>query len=151
MNFDQIAAFTLGDAQVPDSALDFAATLLIDTLGVAAGAVNMQAGRIARDHAARFMAASDPADAAPLLFDGRMASLTGASFALASQIDNLDGHDGYNPTKGHIGCAVVPALCAFGEHMPELSGRDALAALAVKPSNGKGVLLVGQVNSRKLL
>lgn len=131
MNFDQIAAFTLGDAQVPDSALDFAATLLIDTLGVAAGAVNMQAGRIARDHAARFMAASDPADAAPLLFDGRMASLTGASFALASQIDNLDGHDGYNPTKGHIGCAVVPALVALAEHMPDLSARDALTALVV--------------------
>jgi 2-methylcitrate dehydratase PrpD len=65
------------------------------------------------------------------MFDGRKASIPGAAFATASQIDNLDAHDGYNPTKGHIGCAVVPALCAFAEHHPSLSGRDALAALAI--------------------
>ena len=38
---------------------------------------------------------------------------------------------GYNPTKGHIGCAVVPALFAFAEARPELSARDALSALVM--------------------
>lgn len=131
MTFDEIAAFTLGGPPVPEPALEMAATLLIDTLGVAAGAVDMVPARIARDHAARFMAAGMPGDAVHMLFDGRRASIPGAAFAAATQIDNLDAHDGYNPTKGHIGCAVVPALCAFGEHLPDLSGRDALAALAM--------------------
>lgn len=131
MTFDDIAAFTLGDGPIPDSALEMAATLLIDTLGVAAGATSMQAGVLARNHAVRFHAAGSAQDAATLLFDGRRASLPGAAFAAASQIDNLDAHDGYNPTKGHIGCAVVPALCALAEHMPGLSARAALEALVI--------------------
>ena len=131
MNFDDIAAFALDPSDVPETALEMAATLLIDTLGVAAGAADLQVGQIARDHAVRFLAAGAPEDATTLLFDGRRASLPGACFALATQIDNLDAHDGYNPTKGHIGCAVVPALCAFAEHMPQLRARDALAALVM--------------------
>ena len=131
MSYDDIAAFALGALAVPDDAMDMAATLLIDTLGVGAGAAGLRSGRIARDHAARFMAAGTAVDAATLLFDGRRASFPGAAFALATQIDNLDAHDGYNPTKGHIGCAVVPALCAFAEAMPALTARDALVALVM--------------------
>jgi 2-methylcitrate dehydratase PrpD len=131
MSFDQIAAFALGPLDIPEDALDAAATLLIDTLGVAAGAAPMECGRIVRDHAVRFLSASAASDAAPLLFDGRMASLPGAAFALASQIDNLDAHDGLNETKGHIGCAVVPALCALAHHRPDLTGREALAAMVI--------------------
>jgi 2-methylcitrate dehydratase PrpD len=131
MTFDDIAAFTLGDTCVPEPALQMAATLLIDTLGVAAGAARMAPARIARAHAVRFLAAGVPEDAAHILFDGRRASIPGAAFAAATQIDNLDAHDGYNPTKGHIGCAVVPALCAFAEHHPDLGGRAALGALAI--------------------
>ena len=131
MNFDQISEFALGPTTVPEDALAMAATLLIDTLGVAAGAAGMEAGRIARDYAVRFHGAHDRADAATLLFDGRTASLPGAAFALASQIDNLDAHDGYNPTKGHIGCAVVPALCAFAEQVPDLTAREGLTAMAI--------------------
>jgi 2-methylcitrate dehydratase PrpD len=129
MTFDKIADFTLGQTQAPQSAFDMAATLLIDTLGVAAGASPMEAGRLAREHAYRFHAARAQQDSATLLFDGRQTSLPGAAFATATQIDNLDAHDGYNPTKGHIGCAVVPALCAFGEHMPDLGAHEALEAL----------------------
>ena len=131
MRFDEIANFVLGPTHVPDSALDMAATLLIDTLGVAAGAAGIKAGRIARDHAVRFHAASGREDTATLLFDGRRASVPGAGFAGATQIDNLDAHDGYNPTKGHIGCAVVPTLCAFAEHLPDLNAHDALTSLVI--------------------
>ena len=131
MTFDAISAFVLKNQDIPENALEMAALLLVDTLGVAAGSADMVPGRIARDHAARFMGAASPGDSATMLFDGRKASLSGAAFAAATQIDNLDAHDGYNPTKGHIGCAVVPALCALAEHQPHLTGRDALATLAM--------------------
>ena len=131
MSFDAIADFTLGDAPIPDEALDFAATLLIDTLGVTAGAANLEVGHIARNHAHRFLAAGQSNEATTMLFDGRKASLPGAAFAVATQTDNLDAHDGFNPVKGHIGCAVVPALCAMAEHLPDLSGRAALTAMVV--------------------
>ena len=129
--FDRISDFALGEVQVPQTAMAAAATLLIDTLGVAAGAAGMEAGRIARDHAVRFQAGGTARDSATMMFDGRMASLTGAGFAAATQIDNLDAHDGYNPTKGHIGCAVVPALCVLAEQQPELLARDALTAMVL--------------------
>ncbi len=116
---------------MPDAALRHCATLLIDTLGVAAGATALEVGDIARDFAADFHGAGAEANAAHMLFDGRRVGLPGAAWALATQIDNLDGHDGYNPTKGHIGCAVVPALFAFAEQHPELTGRQALSALAM--------------------
>ena len=126
-----IADFVLGPLDPPEPVMAFAATLLLDTLGVGAGAASIEAGRIARDHAVRFHAAPAPQDRATLLFDGRQTGLPGAAFALGSQIDNLDAHDGLNPTKGHIGCAVVPALCAFAEHHPQLSARDALLAMVM--------------------
>ncbi|WP_299043307.1 MmgE/PrpD family protein [uncultured Tateyamaria sp.] len=109
-----------------DTVRDVAATLLIDTLGVAAGAADGAAGRIARDFAADHMGAGQ---GAPLLFDGRSCGLPGAAFAAATQIDNLDAHDGFNPTKGHIGCAVVPALFAFASLRPDLTRAEALDAL----------------------
>ena len=131
MSFKDLAEFVLGTPDVPEGALDFTATLLVDTLGVTAGSARLDAGRIARDHAVRFHAAGTPAEAATLLFDGRKASIPGAAFAAATQTDNLDAHDGFNPAKGHIGCAVVPALCALAESEPELPARDALTALAI--------------------
>ena len=143
-----VADFILGPLDPPEHVLDFAATLLLDTLGVAAGATNMEAGRIARDHAVRFQSAPDPKDRATLLFDGRQAALPGAAYALATQIDNLDAHDGLNLTKGHIGCAVVPALCAFAETRPELSTRDALIGLmmAYEVAARAGIALHGSVS-----
>lgn len=129
---DRVADVVLAPAPpVPDAILAVAATLLVDTLGVAAAAVPLPAGRIARDTALDLYGAGRPGLSAPLLFDGRRASLAGAAFALASQIDNLDAHDGYNPTKGHIGCAMVPALFAVAATLPALSGRDALTAMVI--------------------
>lgn len=108
-----------------------ASLLLLDTLGVGIAAAPMEAGRIARETAHRFYAAGDADASATLLFDGRRASIPGAAFAFASQTDNLDAHDGFNPVKGHIGVAMAPALIALAEHLPQLSGRDALAALVI--------------------
>lgn len=130
--FSAIADFVLSeDLEIPDAALRHCSTLLIDTLGVAAGATVLEVGQIARDHAVEFHAAGSEANAATMLFDGRRVSLTGAAWALGTQIDNLDGHDGYAPCKGHIGAAVVPALMAFAERHPQMTGPQALAAMTM--------------------
>ena len=131
--FQRIARFTLDQSarDIPEATRARAALLLLDTLGICAAAAPMEAGRIARNIAVALYGAGTPDLSAPILFDGRRASLAGAGFAAASQIDNLDGHDGYNPTKGHIGVAVVPALAALAQARPDLRGTDALAALVM--------------------
>jgi 2-methylcitrate dehydratase PrpD len=120
----------LDAATIPASAMDRAALMLLDTLGICAAAGPMTAGVLARDTAQALFGAGDPAQAARMLFDGRRVSLAGAVFAAATQLDNLDGHDGYNPTKGHIGVVAVPTLAALAEQH-DLSGPAALAALIV--------------------
>ena len=111
---------------MPDAARHDAALMLLDTLGVAAAASPMEAGRIARDTASLLYGSSDPAHRARMLFDGREASLAGAAYAAATQTDNLDAHDGYNPVKGHIGVAIIPALLALAEQAKPMSGAAAL-------------------------
>ena len=118
-------------SDIPDATRRRAALLLLDTLGIAAAATSMEAGVLARETAFRLYGAGTDADTAWMMFDGRSASLAGAAFAAASQTDNLDGHDGFNPTKGHIGVAVVPALVSLAQHLPDLTGADALAAIVV--------------------
>ena len=103
--------------------------MVLDTMGVLIASGPMNAGVIARDTAALLYSSNDPAHSARMLFDGRRVSMAGAAYAAATQTDNLDGHDGYNPTKGHIGVVVVPALAILAQHCPDLSGPEALAAV----------------------
>ncbi|MEI4488519.1 MmgE/PrpD family protein [Frigidibacter sp. MR17.14] len=130
---DRVAAFALNLAieDIPSDVLARMAVLMLDTLGVGAAAVGMEAGRIARETALALYGAGPGGWSAPMLFDGRIASTAGAAFALASQIDNLDAHDGYNPTKGHTGVAIFPALLALAGRHPAMSGPAALAAATV--------------------
>ena len=129
----RIAEFTLSRPAeaFPEEVLARAALLLLDTLGVAAAAAPMEAARIARETAVALFGAGPTGMGARLLFDGRGVSVAGAAFAGATQIDNLDGHDGYSPTKGHIGVAAVPALAALAAGAPDLTGPEALATLVV--------------------
>lgn len=128
-----VAEFVLGldPSDIPASAMDRAALQALDTLGICAAATSMDAARIARRATLRLYGARDPANSCPMLFDGREVSLAGAAFAAATQTDNLDGHDGYNPTKGHVGVVAVPTLAVLARSQPELSGPEALAALIV--------------------
>ena len=54
MTIDRVIEFASGRGDIPKSTFEMAATLLIDTIGVAAGAANLDAARIARDHAFAF-------------------------------------------------------------------------------------------------
>src|SRR5215470_17088692 len=129
--FDRVRSmvFDLDAARTPPEVRHFATLLLLDTLGVAAAARDMDASVIARETALDLYAARPGGPAVRMMFDGREASVAGAAFAAAAQIDNLDAHDGYNPTKGHLGVALVPALVTFAQTASALTGAEALAAL----------------------
>ncbi|SEQ39083.1 2-methylcitrate dehydratase PrpD [Thalassovita taeanensis] len=78
---------------------------VLDLLGVAAAATGTRLSAIIRTHAADQFAGD-----LPLLFDTRTASATGVALATGMTIDSLDGHDGFNPAKGHIGCPLLAAV-----------------------------------------
>jgi 2-methylcitrate dehydratase PrpD len=108
---------------MPATVRDQARTCLRDLVGVAAGRLGTGLSRIIRDHAAE-----DLPGPMPLLFDNRSAAPAAAAMAAGMTIDSLDGHDGYNPAKGHIGCPLLPALLVFG-HQAQVTGEAFLAAL----------------------
>lgn len=141
----RVSDFVLGitPGNVPRATLRRAALLMLDTLAICAASAPLEAGRIGRETAVRMFGAGRPADAARMLFDGRSVSLAGAVYAAATQTDNLDGHDGFNPAKGHVGVAVVPALAALAGAQPNLGGPEALAALvaAYEIASRAGVVL----------
>ncbi|MEY8841361.1 MmgE/PrpD family protein [Cribrihabitans sp. XS_ASV171] len=129
--FEKVSDFTLRQPAeaMPESARKAAALMMLDTMGIVIASGPMEAGVIARDTARLLYSSAEPRYTARMLFDGREASLAGAAFAAATQTDNLDGHDGYNPTKGHIGVVALPTLAVLAQHLPDLSGAEALAAL----------------------
>ena len=129
----RVSDFTLDLAphDIPHAVRERAALLMLDTLGICIASAPMEAGVLAREATLRLYGSSDPTFSAQMLFDARPASLAGAAYAAATQIDNLDGHDGFAPVKGHIGVAAVPTLAVLAQHMPDLTGAEALAALVV--------------------
>ncbi|MGR3614646.1 MAG: MmgE/PrpD family protein [Paracoccaceae bacterium] len=131
--FQRLADFTfdLKPQDLPETTRDFAALMFLDTLGITIGAGPMEAGTIARDTAAALYGSSDPDLTARMMFDGRSVSLAGAAYAAATATDNLDGHDGYYPTKGHIGVVVIPALAALSETVADFSGPEALTLTTI--------------------
>lgn len=131
--FENVADFALelSPSDIPDSVLRAAARMTLDTLGVTIAAEPLQAARIAKDTAAAVFGCGDSGLGSRMLFDGRRASVAGAAYAGAAQTDNLDAHDGYNPTKGHIGAAVVPSFASLSETVQDMSGREALACVVV--------------------
>lgn len=124
---------TLSD--IPDDVIARAEDLLLDTIGVAASALDTDAAGIARDMAESLFMPGDPNHAGRMLFDGRPVSLAGACYASATQIDSLDAHDGYLPVKGHAGVALVPAVLHFADaaclQRRRVTGADMLSALIV--------------------
>ena len=98
---------------------------LLDLIGVAAGGTTTRLSGIIRD-----MAAEDMPGNAPILFDHRTANPSAAAMAGGMTIDALDGHDGFNPSKGHIGCSLFPTALTIGQ-LTKTSGRAFLATMAM--------------------
>lgn len=147
--FERFADFTLATSYeaIPPSSIARVQDLVLDLIGVGAAATSLDAARLAREISLRLFNAAAPGDRARILFDGRSASLAGAAYAGATQIDSLDAHDGYSLAKGHAGCGLLPGVLAFAERSPGLSGREFLAAMVIgyELASRAGVALHGTV------
>ena len=107
----------------PQHVRDQVKLCLLDLIGIAIGGHGTDLSAIIRNHAA----ATRPG-LYPLPFDGRGVNASGLALALGMSIDALDGHDGYNPAKGHIGCPMMPAALGFALET-DAPGADFLDAL----------------------
>ena len=94
---------------------------LLDTLGVGAAGAGFASARIAAGFARDHMG-GDTA----MFFSAGTASAGGAAFAAGMSIDALDGHDGFNPAKGHIGATLLSSLWPY---MSRISGEELMTAL----------------------
>lgn len=94
--------------EIPEPVVQRAKQALRDLIGIAVGGMSTRMAAIIRDHAA-----IDMPGKTPLLFDGRGANAPAAAMAAGMVIDSLDGHDGFNPAKGHIGCPLLPAMLSL--------------------------------------
>lgn len=111
---------------LPSSVHDQIKLCLIDLIGVAASGARTKLSDIACDYASMDMGGN-----IPMIFDGRGASVAGVAMAGGMTIDALDGHDGFNPAKGHAGCGLLPALYAVAQDVKSISGRQFLLALTM--------------------
>jgi 2-methylcitrate dehydratase PrpD len=120
-------------AALPDDVVAQARRCLLDLIGTAAAGSTTRAATIANAYAAGALGAG--AGGARILFDGRRATIAGAAFAGGTTIDAVDAHDGHVLTKGHAGVAILPALLALIDAVPEgarhADGREFLSTLVL--------------------
>ena len=110
---------------LPDSVKKQAELIILDLIGVAAAGSQTPSSSMTRD-----LAHEEFGGPIPMLFDGRGASATGAALAAGITIDSIDGHDGFNSAKGHIGAPMFPAALMLG-HTTGLSGQAFLEAIVL--------------------
>ncbi len=99
---------------------------LLDLIGIGAAGHTTRLSGLIRDHAAGQFGGGHR-----MLFDGRGTSAAGLALAGAMGIDALDGHDGYNPAKGHVGCGLFPAALALALESGHTDGKEFLATIAM--------------------
>lgn len=130
MNFSDFVLHTKYE-DIPVDVIERAKDLILDLIGVSAAAHAIKASTLGRETAVRLFNTTNEDDKARILFDGRTASLAGAAYAGATQIDSLDAHDGFSGAKGHAGCGLFPAVLAFAEKDAHFSGRDLLTSMVI--------------------
>ena len=114
---------------LPEEVRLFAKRCLLDLVGVLVSGKTTELSSLICNHAAEHF--SNGAKAASILLDGRLASPVGAALANGMTIDSIDAHDGYKPTKGHVGCHVLPTILALCEAEKKMGGKELLANLVV--------------------
>lgn len=118
-------ALSLAWDDLPSDCQARARLCLLDLVGIAIGGAQTRLSTIIRDHAHAEFGGNFP-----MLLDTRSSSASGVALAAGMTIDALDGHDGYNPAKGHIGSPTFAGLWPLA-HRHEADGRAFLTALAV--------------------
>ncbi|WP_300518155.1 MmgE/PrpD family protein [Aliiroseovarius sp.] len=99
---------------------------LLDLTGIGIAAAPLRASRIACGYVS-----VQNAGPHPMLFDARTASAPGVAHAAAVTIDALDGHDGFNPAKGHAGACALPAAFAMAHEAGNMDGTAFLTAIVL--------------------
>ncbi|MDJ0826471.1 MAG: MmgE/PrpD family protein [Rhodobacter sp.] len=99
---------------------------LLDLIGIAIAGGTTRLSEIIRTHAVQQFGGRHP-----LLLDGRKTSAPGLALALGMTIDALDGHDGYNPAKGHVGCGLFPAALALALEAGQTDGTELLTTITI--------------------
>lgn len=112
---------------IPQEVIDFSRRCLLDLVGILVSGKTTELSKLICNHSYdQFGAGSKSAS---ILLDGREVSPAGAALANGMTIDAIDAHDGYKPTKGHIGCHVLPTLLAMCEAEGKLDGQEFLKNL----------------------
>ncbi len=112
-------------ADLPGPVRQQAELCVLDLVGIAAGGHGSRLSDIIRAHAAESFGGCQP-----LLFDARTASPAGVALAAGMTIDALDGHDGYNLAKGHVGCPLFPAALALAQRQ-DVSGAEFMTTMVM--------------------
>lgn len=107
---------------LPQEVRNFGRRCLLDLVGILVSGKTTELSKLICDHAGEQFGVG--AKSASLLLDGRKVSPAGAALANGMTIDAIDAHDGYKPTKGHIGCHVLPTLLAFCEAEQKTDGQE---------------------------
>jgi 2-methylcitrate dehydratase PrpD len=115
---------------LPEEVVSQAKLCLIDLLGTLAAGSRTQLSYIIEEFAQHQFAAGPGCPEAFTLRSGTKLSPSGAAMVDGMTIDSMDAHDGHSMTKGHVGCAVLPAIVAtIGSDTKDLSGQALLTYL----------------------
>ncbi|NVK32721.1 MAG: MmgE/PrpD family protein [Gammaproteobacteria bacterium] len=98
---------------------------LMDLIAVAVAGRHTKLGSIAVEVAGQAFPGT-----IPILFRHNTASAAGAAMANGMIIDSVDAHDGFNLSKGHVGCPVVAAALPMAMQA-QLSGEAFLTAMLI--------------------
>ena len=98
----------------------------LDLLGIAIGGTGTRLSGMIRAHAAQQFGGGQQ-----MIFDGRGSSAAGVALASGMTIDALDGHDGFNAAKGHVGCGLFPAALALAVEAQNLDGAAFLTTIVM--------------------
>lgn len=122
---DDLARLSFED--LPPDVVQLTKLFTLDTLGVIGGAA--KAPGMAELQAA--LTEWEANGTSTLLLSGRMANPVTAALANGAAAHSLDFDDQHDPARVHVFCVVLPAVLAALEAERKISGKDALAAIAV--------------------
>lgn len=114
---------------LPQEVTEFARRCLLDLIGILVSGKKTELSQLICNHSSEHFGVGSKS--ASILLDGRKASPAGAALANGMTIDAIDAHDGYKPTKGHIGCHVLPTLLALCEAEQHMDGQDFIKNLVL--------------------
>lgn len=115
--------------ELPEEVRSFARRCLLDLTGILISGKTTELSKLICNHASEQFGVGTKS--ASILLDGRNVSPAGAALANGMTIDAIDAHDGYKPTKGHVGCHVFPTLIAMCEAEQKMDGQEFIKNLVL--------------------